>query len=83
MSFIALHHSVYTPQSRHNIETMNSSQTFPHGSAPWLVTEQGVVNQFMIEEVENFSFKVRNQMDWLNGHMEEIFAPGNVYVGRV
>jgi hypothetical protein len=51
----------------------------PVGSAPWLVTERRQVDEFIAQEVEEFGFAARNEMEWLNEHMADIFAPGNLY----
>jgi hypothetical protein len=57
---------------------MTSKQRLPSGSAPWIVSEQSQINDLVAQEVEEFSFSVRNEMDWLNEHMAEIFTPGNM-----
>ena len=46
----------------------------PVGSAPWIFSERKQANQFINEEVEEFGFSVRNDLDWLNEHMQDIFA---------
>ena len=51
----------------------------PVGSAPWLVTERRQADEFVAQEIEEFGFAARNEMEWLNEHMSEIFAPGNLY----
>ncbi|KAL0254440.1 hypothetical protein SLS55_009915 [Diplodia seriata] len=45
----------------------------PVGSAPWILGERQQAAQFVEQEVEEFSFSVRNEMEWLNEHMAEIF----------
>ncbi|OJD29770.1 inner centromere protein [Diplodia corticola] len=46
----------------------------PVGSAPWILAERHQAAQFAEQEVEEFSFSVRNEMEWLNEHMAEIFG---------
>jgi len=57
---------------------MASRHRLPIGSAPWIVSEQSQINDLVAQEVEEFSFSVRNELDWLNEHMAEIFTPGNM-----
>ena len=45
----------------------------PIGSAPWMAEERSVVRQIADSEVEEFSFAVRNEFDWLNEHMAGLF----------
>lgn len=45
----------------------------PIGSAAWILEERQQANQFMKQEVEDFTLSARNEMDWLNEHMAEIF----------
>jgi hypothetical protein len=51
----------------------------PVGSAPWIVTERRQAGELVAQETEEFGFAVRNEIEWLNEHMAEIFAPGNLY----
>jgi len=51
----------------------------PVGSAQWIVGERQQADQFVQEEVEEFSYSVRNEMEWLNEHMAEIFTRGQLY----
>jgi hypothetical protein len=52
----------------------------PVGSAPWIVSESRQAAEIIAQDAEEFSYSVRNEMEWLNEHMAEIFAPGNLYV---
>jgi hypothetical protein len=52
----------------------------PTGSAPWIVSESRQASEIIAQDVEEFSYSVCNDMEWLNEHMAEIFAPGNLYV---
>ncbi len=46
----------------------------PVGSAPWVAEERSSASQITQTEVEEFSFSARNEIDWLNEHMAEIFS---------
>jgi hypothetical protein len=50
----------------------------PPGSMPWLKNEREEANRFLAEEVEEFSFNVRNELDWLQEHMSDIFSNSNL-----
>jgi hypothetical protein len=50
----------------------------PIGSAPWVLNERNQVEEIVQQEAEEFGYSVRNEMEWLNEHMAEIFAPGNL-----
>ena len=54
--------------------SMAARNRAPVGSAPWILSERKQANQFINEEVEEFGFSVRNELDWLNEHMQDIFA---------
>jgi hypothetical protein len=59
--------------------TMGSLRSkLPVGSAPWIVTERRHADEMITEQAEDFSYSVRNDLDWLNEHMADIFAPGNL-----
>jgi hypothetical protein len=60
-----------------------SRARLPIGSAPWILNEGNQVEEIVQQDVEEFSFSVRNEMEWLNEHMAEIFAPGNLLVHYV
>ena len=44
------------------------------GSAQWAATERSQANEAVLQEIEDFGFSVRNELDWLNEHMHDIFA---------
>ena len=52
----------------------------PVGSAQWVQNERAQADAFIEEEVEEFGYSVRNEMDWLNEHMAEIFSKSAVSV---
>ncbi|KND92997.1 Inner centromere-like protein pic1 [Tolypocladium ophioglossoides CBS 100239] len=43
------------------------------GSASWIAEERASALQIAQSEVEEFTFSVRNELDWLNEHMAGIF----------
>jgi hypothetical protein len=44
------------------------------GSAAWIAEERSSARQVVAHEVDEFSFSVRNEMEWLNEHMAEVFS---------
>ena len=48
------------------------------GSLPWLDQENQQVAQFSAVEVDDFALSVRNELDFLNEHMAEIFSRNQV-----
>ncbi|KAK3078097.1 hypothetical protein LTS18_008456, partial [Coniosporium uncinatum] len=52
----------------------------PVGSAQWILDERKQANQLVEEEVEEFGYSVRNEMEWLNEHMAEIFSSNQLNV---
>ncbi|KAL5435129.1 hypothetical protein PMIN06_011186 [Paraphaeosphaeria minitans] len=44
------------------------------GSAGWVLDERKQADDLVAQEVEDFGFSVRNELEWLNEHMAEIFA---------
>jgi hypothetical protein len=52
----------------------------PVGSAPWFVQERRQADELVAMETEEFGYSVRNEMEWLNEHMGEIFSNNNLYV---
>lgn len=47
--------------------------------ALWLQDENKQINQFAAQEVEDFMFSARNEVEWLNEHMADIFSKSQVY----
>ena len=54
----------------------------PVGSAQWIQDENSHVQQLVMQEQEEFAFLVRNDGEWLNEHMAEIFSKSQMYVHR-
>jgi len=47
--------------------------------AHWIQDENRQINQFAAQEVEDFMFSARNEVEWLNEHMADIFSKSQVY----
>lgn len=50
------------------------------GSTQWIQKEREQAGEFVEQELEEFGYSVRNEMEWLNEHMAEIFSANAVYV---
>ncbi|KAK3358594.1 hypothetical protein B0T24DRAFT_126388 [Lasiosphaeria ovina] len=50
------------------------------GSAAWAAEERSAALGIAESEIEEFSFAARNELDWLNEHMAEIFSENQVHV---
>ncbi|KAF2193826.1 hypothetical protein K469DRAFT_652486 [Zopfia rhizophila CBS 207.26] len=48
----------------------------PIGSAQWILDERHQSNDLVDQELEDFGFSIRNELEWLNEHMVDIFAQG-------
>ncbi len=44
------------------------------GSGPWIAEERSSATRIVQSEVEEFTFSVQNDFDWLNEHMAEVFS---------
>lgn len=55
------------------------AKTAPVGSAQWMQNERDQADEFVAQEVDEFGYSVRNELDWLNEHMAEIFSKSAVY----
>ena len=54
------------------------SRTMPVGSSQWIQGERDQATDMIEQEVEEFSFSVRNELEWLNEHMADIFSKNEV-----
>ncbi|KAK7748804.1 hypothetical protein SLS53_000828 [Cytospora paraplurivora] len=52
----------------------------PVGSAAWCAEERSSALQVARSEIEEFSYSARNELEWLNEHMAEIFSENQMYV---
>lgn len=50
------------------------------GSAAWIAEERYSALSIADSEIEEFSFSARNELDWLNEHMAEIFSEDQMCV---
>lgn len=50
----------------------------PVGSNGWIQSERDQSTQYVDQEVEEFQYSVRNELEWLNEHMGDVFARNNV-----
>ncbi|KAK5175857.1 uncharacterized protein LTR77_000997 [Saxophila tyrrhenica] len=53
-------------------------KTQAYGSAGWIQSERQQIEQFVGQENEDFSYSVRNELEWLQAHVGEVFATNNV-----
>ena len=49
------------------------------GTARWVLNEREQAQTFIEQETEEFSFAAKNDMEWLNEHMAEIFNRNQLY----
>lgn len=47
--------------------------------AQWIQDENRQISQFVAQETEDFMFSARNEIEWLNEHMADIFSKSQVY----
>lgn len=47
--------------------------------AQWIQDENRQISQFVAQEAEDFMFSARNEVEWLNEHMADIFSKSQVY----
>ncbi len=50
------------------------------GSGEWILAELDQILALADQDVEEFTFSARNEMEWLNEHMAEVFDENEVYV---
>lgn len=48
------------------------------GSGQWVQDENVHIAQFCGQEAEDFGFSARNEVEWLNEHMADIFSNDQV-----
>ncbi|KAK3293909.1 uncharacterized protein B0H64DRAFT_175132 [Chaetomium fimeti] len=53
------------------------------GSAAWVAEERDSALSIAQSEIEEFSFSARNEIDWLNEHMAEIFSENQMNVAEL
>ena len=62
---------------------MRANSRLQVGSASWISEERSTALQLVHAEAEEFSFSARNDVDWLNEHMAEIFSKNQVLVNKL
>lgn len=55
----------------------------PVGSATWISTEKENAMNLVDQEMEEVEYPVRNEMEWLNEHMAEIFSSSHLSVAPI
>lgn len=51
------------------------------GSGPWIAEERASAQNIAHDEIEEFGFSARNDFEWLNEHMAQIFSENEMSVG--
>ncbi len=62
---------------------MRANPRLQFGSASWISEERSSALKLVDAEAEEFSFSARNDVDWLNEHMAEIFSKNQVQVNKL
>ncbi|KAM0328196.1 hypothetical protein ACHAQA_005603 [Verticillium albo-atrum] len=55
----------------------------PVGSATWIAEERSSAMDIVKNETEEFSYSVRNEFDWLNEHMADVFNENAINVAEM
>ncbi|KAK2630624.1 hypothetical protein QTJ16_001444 [Diplocarpon rosae] len=63
--------------------TIKANARLKVGSAPWVEEERASTLQIAEAETEEFTFSARNEVDWLNEHMADIFSKNQVNVAEI
>lgn len=50
------------------------------GSAPWAAEERSSAQKIAQDEIEEFTFSARNDFEWLNEHMADVFSENQMSV---
>jgi hypothetical protein len=61
---------------------MRANSRLQVGSASWISEEQTSASQIAETEAEEFAFSARNEIEWLNEHMAEVFSQSQVQVNK-
>lgn len=60
------------------MSTTRANPRLQIGSSLWISDERSISYQMVESEAEEFTFSARNEMEWLNEHMAEIFNENQV-----
>lgn len=71
---------IYPPASRDFTMAMRPASRAPAGSTAWCADERSSALDITRSEVEEFSYSARNEVEWLNEHMADIFSENQMYV---
>lgn len=52
----------------------------PVGTSPWVVDERTNALHMAQTEVDEFMYSAKNELDWLNEHMADIFSENKMCV---
>lgn len=58
---------------------LKATERLPVGSTQWLNEERTSALKIAQEESEDFAFCARNEAEWLNEHVAEIFSENQLY----
>lgn len=58
--------------------TRQTAKPAPVGSHNWVANERALIRQHEEQDVEDFAFSARNDLEWLNEHMADIFERNQV-----
>ncbi|KAK6193960.1 hypothetical protein LQW54_011923 [Pestalotiopsis sp. IQ-011] len=53
------------------------------GSAPWAAEERSSAQKIAQDEIEEFTFSARNDFEWLNEHMADVFSENQIHVADI
>lgn len=56
------------------------AKTAPIGSSQWIQNENDNTENLIADDLEEFTYSARNEFEWLNQHMADIFSNTQVYV---
>lgn len=59
--------------------TRHVAGSVPVGSLAWVANERATIEQLEAQELEEFAFAARNDLEWLNEHMADIFERNTLY----
>ena len=66
--------ALHLPGQPSRMATVRGREHILVGSSQWVQDENAQVSMFCAQEVEDFAFSARNEVEWLNEHMAEIFS---------
>lgn len=78
--FLAATPCILTSNSRGTVMAMRPSSHPPVGAAAWCADERSSAVEIAQSEVEEFAYSARNEVEWLNEHMADIFSENHMYV---